>query len=93
MVEIEFHNPRRPDTCEVCRYLLERPEYDARREHTLSMIAQAIILDDLRDASGPLAMRSVYQETIGFPGPQHRIEPRHWLLALLESPEVRLLLG
>ncbi len=90
MPVIEYHLPAAPLSCEVCRYLQERPEYDARREHTLSRFAQAIMVEDLMDAGTPLRMSTIYQETIGSPGPTHRLEPRHWLLALLETPEVRL---
>jgi hypothetical protein len=89
---IEHHQPPLPESCEVCRYLQERPEFDARREHTLAMIAQAIMIQDLNEAGVPLRMVSIYQESIGFPGPQQRVEPRHWLLALLETSEIRLMI-
>ena len=89
---VEHHEQPRPESCEVCRYLQERPELHARLEHTLTRIAQVIMLTDLEESDQPLRMRSIYQESIGYPGPQMRIEPRHWLLGLLEAPEIRLLL-
>ena len=90
MATIEFHEPPIPDSCEVCRYLEQHVDLDSRREHTLAMIAQAILIQDLEDSGTPLRMSSIHIESIGFPGPQHPLEPRHWLLALLDSPEIRL---
>ena len=89
---VEYHAEPVPDSCEVCRYLVEHPEYDRRLEHTLTLFAQVTMLTDLEDAGDPLRMTSMYVETIGFPGPQTRIDPRHWLLGLLEAPEIRLML-
>ncbi len=87
---VQNHPAPTPDSCEVCRYLAEHPEHDRQLEHTLTQMAQGIIWIDLETADQPLRMRSVYQETIGYPGPEIRIDPRHWTLALLELPEVRL---
>ena len=89
---VEYHEQLRPEVCEVCRYAVEHPEYDARLEHTLTRFAQVTMASDLRDAGQPLRMMSIYHETIGYPGPETRIDPRHWTLGLLEAPEIRLVL-
>ena len=89
---VEYHQPPRPESCEVCRYLPERPELDARLEHTMTRVAQGIMMSDLGESERPLRMTSIYQETIGYPGPEMRINPRHWLFGLLETPEIRLML-
>ena len=92
---VEQHNDRLPDTCEVCRYLETHPYLDRRLEHTLTMLAGANLLQDLGESDGPLSMRSIYTETFAgdAPGLAAPFEPRHWLLALLAAPEVRLTLG
>ena len=89
MPEITYHNPAQPDACEVCRHHRRNPEFDARREHTMSWIAQETLLYDLAGATA-LPMRSIHLETIGYPGPEQKIEPRHWLMALLDTPQVKL---
>ena len=92
MPRLEFHNPPQPDACEVCRHQLRNPDFDARREHTMTAIAQQITVDDLEAAGSPLSFGSIHIGAIGFPGPEQRIEPRHWVMALLETPDVRLML-
>ena len=56
----------------------------------MTAIAQQITVDDLAAAGVPLPFISIHVETIGFPGPQQQIAPRHWVMALLETPDVRL---
>lgn len=91
---VQQHTARFPTTCEVCRYLETHPYLDRRLEHTLTMLAGANMLQDLQEARGPLSMRSIYVETFAgdAPGRPAPLEPRHWLLALVSAPEIRLTL-
>lgn len=91
---VEQHTDRRPTTCEVCRYLEANPYLDRRLEHTLTMLAGGTLFQDLAGADGSLSMQSIYTEEFapsaaGRPAP---LDPRHWLLALLAAPEIRLTL-
>ena len=89
---VEQHEGARPDTCEVCHYLASRPELDRRYEHTVTRLAGWTLETDLRDAIGPLPMRSIYTEEFGGGAPSRsvRFESHHWLLALLSAPEIKL---
>jgi len=58
----------------------------------MSWVAQSTLLYDLSSVS-PLPMRAIHVETIGYPGPEQKIEPRHWLMALLDTPQVKLSLS
>ncbi len=91
---VQQHIDRLPATCEVCSYLETHPYLDRRLEHTLTMLAGGNLLQDLRDADGPLSMRSIYVETFAgdAPGRPAPLEARHWLLALVSAPEIRLTL-
>ena len=61
---VQQHIDRLPATCEVCRYLETHPYLDRRLEHTLTMLAGGNLLQDLREADGPLSMRSLYVENV-----------------------------
>jgi hypothetical protein len=76
----------------VCNYLQRNPYLDRQLEHTLTMLAGGNLLQDLSQAEGPLAMRGIYTETFagGAPGNPAPLEPRHWLLAMLAAPEIKL---
>lgn len=89
---VEQHRDVRPESCEVCRYLDGRPELDRLLQHTLTTIAGWVLLQDLREAGGPLSMRGIYVERFAAdsPGRSVSLDPHHWLLALLAAPEVKL---
>ncbi|MDA1240036.1 MAG: hypothetical protein O2798_04250 [Chloroflexi bacterium] len=91
---VQQHTDRPPSTCAVCHYLETNPYLDRRLEHTLAMLAGGNLLQDLREAGGPLPMRSIYTETFAgdAPGRPAPLEPRHWLLALIAAPEIKLTL-
>ncbi|MCK9497085.1 MAG: hypothetical protein M0R75_16550 [Dehalococcoidia bacterium] len=91
---IEQHRDRQPTTCEVCNFLETHPYLDRMLEHTLTMLAGGTLLQDLEEAEGALSMRSIYTGLFAgsAPGRPAPLEPRHWLLALLAAPEVRLTL-
>ena len=91
---VEQHVDRLPAACEVCRYLERNPYLDRRLEHTLTMLAGGTLFQDLRETQTPLSIRSIYTETFAgdTPGRPAPLEPRHWLLALLAAPEIKLTL-
>lgn len=55
----------------------------------MSWIAQETLISDLAEGTA-LPMRSIHLETIGYPGPEQKIESRHRLMALLDTPQVKL---
>lgn len=57
------------------------------------MIAQSILISDLEKAPAPKPLRAIAQSSIGFPGPQIPIEPRHWYWALMQFPDARISLA
>ena len=81
---LDYHDPPTPETCDVCSYVRDHPEVDLRLEHTMTQIATAYLIEDLEDvAGGPLRLSEVAVSSIGHPGPQQPIEPRHWFWALM----------
>ena len=93
-VPIENHATLTAEICEVCRYVSEQRQGDLRREHGLTNLAAAILVEDLRAAGGdPLPVRALHVGSIGVePGPVHRLEPRHWFRALWVERDVVLML-
>ena len=80
----EHHDPPTPATCDVCAYVRDNPNADQRLEHTVTEIATAYLLEDLEQVGGgPLRLDQIAVSSIGHPGPQQPIEPRHWFWALM----------
>jgi hypothetical protein len=82
---IFFHRDARPETCEVCLWIRDN-DGDQLLEHTKTRICMSLLLDDLREARHPVHMQQLHRAGFGFPGPDHPLEPRHWLWALLLTP-------
>jgi len=89
---VQQHGTERVDGCEVCHYLRARPLLDRRLAHSLTYLAGWTLLNDLRDANGPLSMQSIYVEQFAAdsPGRPASLESEHYLLALLAAPEIKL---
>ena len=60
--------------------------------HTLTMLAGWMLIESLQGSSGSFSMRSIYVERFAAdsPGQPAPLEPEHWMLALLASPEIKL---
>lgn len=52
----------------------------------MTMTAAGFIADDIRDFGQPRSFQAIAVSSIGWPGPQQPIEPRHWYWALMEQP-------
>lgn len=87
-----FHREPQPETCDVCLYARYHPEADQLLEHTSTRISTSLMADALAAAGHPLHMLQLHRSTFGFSGPEHPVEPRHWLWALLVYPDFRIAL-
>ena len=89
---VEQHEGSSPESCVVCRYLQLHPLLDRQLAHTLTLLAGWTLLEDLQSAGRPLNMGSIYLETFAgaSDGRPARLEPEHFLLALLAAPEIKL---
>ena len=70
----------------MCEYVEARKaeNLDLRLEHTLTWIAQNMLIADLLETSGEaLPLEALAVSGIGEPGPVTRLEPRHWYWALM----------
>ena len=55
----------------------------------MTQIATAILLEDLTlEGGGPLRLSQIAVSSIGYPGPQKAIEPRHYFWALMTEPQL-----
>ena len=81
-----------PDTCDICKYVVEHTGADLRLEHGLVNLAGDLLTSDLMDAGGgPLPLRALAVHTAGVePGPVHRMDPRHWYWAIWHERDVLL---
>ena len=52
----------------------------------MTRIAVGLMVDTLRQEGRPMSMVQLYRAGIGYPGPDHRFEPRHWFWALQIMP-------
>lgn len=91
---LERHNPPVPETCDVCRYAVNR-KVDSDCEHARVRLATLWLvhdLEELEDQSARLSGLTI--GTVGVePGPVHELEPRHWYWALLYEPDFRVSLN
>lgn len=83
---LEYHDDPQPELCHVCAYARETSDADQRLEHTLTLTAAAVISLDIEQFGQPRSFRAIAIESIGWPGPEQPIEPRHWYWALIEEP-------
>lgn len=81
-----FHREPVPQICDVCAWVLDHEGADQLLEHTKTRIAIGLMVENLREAGHPLHMLQLHQAGFGFPGPDHPLEPRHWLWALVVMP-------
>lgn len=59
----------------------------------MARFAQAILIEDLPADGSPVRFGGIYEAEIGgMTGPTFRIDYQHWTLALLETPQVKLVL-
>ena len=90
---LDYHDVPQPVICDVCAYSEANPSANNRLEHTITRIATAAILEDLREAGGgPLSLIQMAVSGIGEPGPVTRIDPRHWFWALMTERRIGLVL-
>lgn len=62
-----------------------------RLEHTMTRIATAYLVQDLENVGGgSLRLSEIAVSSIGYPGPQQPIEPRHWFWALMTEATLRI---
>jgi hypothetical protein len=87
-----FHPVPQPDVCDVCAYVRDETGADQLVEHTQTRVAIGLMIDDLRAEGQPMHMLQLHRSTFGYPGPEHRIEPRHWFWALLVYPALLVML-
>ena len=60
----------------------------------MTSVAITFLLEDLQNNDGgPMHLGSIAVGAIGMaPGPTHSIEPRHWHWALIEHPDLAIML-
>ncbi len=88
---LDYHDPPTPATCDVCAYVSEHAGADQRLEHTMTRIATAYLVQDLEHVGGgSLRLSEIAVSSIGYPGPQQPIEPRHWFWALMTEATLRI---
>ena len=81
-----FHREPIPAVCDVCQWVRNHDGADQLVEHTKTRLAIGLMVDDLHEASRPMRMLQLHRAGIGYPGPDHPLEPRHWFWALLVMP-------